>query len=64
MLAVCGLRAVRESWPGPFRERAYVTWGVVAIFTVTAVLGLLSPQNRYLFGPIDYHVRAKHDSVG
>ncbi len=28
-----------------------------------AALGLLTPYNRYLYGPIDYHVRAKQASA-
>ncbi len=59
ILAASSLRAVRNAWPGSFVERQYVTWGVIGVFTLTTAAGLLQPANRYLFGPIDYHVRAK-----
>jgi hypothetical protein len=41
-----------------------MTCGVLGLFALTTGLALLTPENRYLFGPIDYHVRAKHASIG
>jgi hypothetical protein len=63
ILAASSLRAARNAWPGTFAERRYLTWGVLAVFLVTTGMALLTPENRYLFGPIDYHVLAKHASI-
>jgi hypothetical protein len=63
ILAASSLRAVRNGWPGAMSERRYISWGIVALFALTTVIAMLTPQNRYLFGPIDYHVRAKHASI-
>lgn len=63
ILAACALRAVRNAWPGTFAERLHVTWGVIAMFVLTTGMGLLTPENRFLFGPIDYHVRAERASI-
>jgi hypothetical protein len=63
ILAACGLRAARSAWPGGLIERLYLTWGVVALFVLITGLGLLTPENRYFFGRIDYHVRGKHAAV-
>jgi hypothetical protein len=63
ILAACTLRAARNAWPGHGSERAYMPWAVGSVIAVTAMLGLLTPDSRYLFGPIDYHVRAKQASV-
>jgi hypothetical protein len=59
ILAACAFRALRQSWPGADLERAAVTWGFATVFALTAMLGLLTPDNRNLFGSIDYHVRAE-----
>jgi hypothetical protein len=63
ILAASSLRAARNAWPGSFAERRYMTWGVLGVFALTTGMALLTPENRYLFGPIDYHVRAKHASI-
>jgi hypothetical protein len=63
ILAACSLRAARNAWPGTFAERRYMTCGVLGLFTLTSGMALLTPENRYLFGSIDYHVRAKHASI-
>jgi hypothetical protein len=63
ILAASALRVMRETWPGVFAERVYLTWAVLAVFTLSTGLALLTAENRYLFGPIDYHVRAKHAAV-
>ncbi|MBZ5607455.1 MAG: hypothetical protein LAP38_04295 [Acidobacteriia bacterium] len=63
ILAGCTLRAARNAWPGRFSERIYVPWALMSALVAIAALGLLSPDNRYLFGSIDYHVRAKRASV-
>ncbi len=63
ILAACTLRAARNSWPGRLNERVYVPWALMTALIVVAALGLLSPDNRYLFGSIDYHVRAKQVSI-
>jgi hypothetical protein len=60
ILAASALRVMREAWPGGFAERIYLSWAVVAVFTLSTGLALFTPENRYLFGPIDYHIRAKH----
>jgi hypothetical protein len=60
ILAASSLRAARNAWPGTFAERRYMTWGVLGVFALTTGIALLTPENRYLFGPIDYHIRAKH----
>ena len=44
-------------------ERIFVPWAILAAFTLTTCAGLLTANNRYLFGPIDYHVRAERVSV-
>lgn len=59
IIAACALRAVRQYWPGSERERMYAAWALAAVFAVTTLGGLLTADNRYLFGPIDYHVRAE-----
>jgi len=63
VLAASAVRAARNAWPGKPSERAYVAWGLGGVVAITAILGLLTPSNRYLFGPIDYHVRAKQASM-
>ena len=63
IIAASALRAARNSWPGASVEQLYVTAGIFALFAVVTVLAWLSPQNRYLFADIDYHVRAKHATV-
>jgi hypothetical protein len=63
IVAACGMRAVRHGWPGSRQERVYVGWAVPTVFAVVALTGVLTPQNRYLFGSIDYHVRAEHAAV-
>ena len=63
VLAACSLRAARNAWPGTFAERRYMTWAVLGLFALTTGMALLTPENRYLFGPIDYHVRSKHASI-
>lgn len=63
ILAASSLRALRDSWPGTFAERRYMTWGVLGLFALTTGMALLTPENRYLFGPIDYHAQAKHASI-
>jgi hypothetical protein len=40
-----------------------MTWGVLGFFALTTGMAMLTPENLYLFGPIDYHVRAKHASI-
>ena len=63
ILAASSLRVARNAWPGTFAERRYITWGVLGLFALTTGMGLLTPENKYLFGPIDYHVLAKHSSI-
>jgi hypothetical protein len=63
ILAACSLRVARNAWPGTFAERRYMTWGVLGLFALTTGMAMLTPENRYLFGPIDYHVQAKHASI-
>jgi hypothetical protein len=63
IVAASALRAVKNAWPGTFAERRFMTWGVLGVFALTTGMALLTPENRYLFGPIDYHVQAKHASV-
>jgi len=63
LLAACAIRALRQSWPGSFTEKVYVSWAAMAVFTISSALGLLTVENRYLFGPIDYHIQAKHATV-
>jgi len=63
ILAASAFRVMRKTWPGSLSERIYVTWAVLAVFTLSTGLALLTPENRYLFGPIDYHIRAKHATV-
>jgi len=63
ILAAATLRAVRKSWPGKAAERVWVPWIVLAAFAVVAIGGLLTANNRYLFGSIDYHIRAEWASV-
>jgi hypothetical protein len=63
ILAASAFRVMRQAWPGGFAERIYLSWAVVAVFTLSTGLALLTRENRYLFGPIDYHIRAKHATV-
>jgi hypothetical protein len=63
ILAACSLRAARNTWPGTFAERRYLTYGILGLFGLTAAMAMLTPENTYLFGPIDYHVQAKHCSI-
>jgi hypothetical protein len=63
ILAASSLRAAKNSWPGSFAERRFVSWSIIGLFVLTTGLGLLQPENRYLFGPIDYHARGKRASV-
>ena len=63
ILAAAAIRAVRRAWPGSADERILVPWAVLAAFTAITLAGLLTANNRYLFGPIDYHVRAEWASV-
>lgn len=63
IVAAAGIRAMRRAWPGTAEERAYVAWAVLGCFTAITLAGLLTAQNRYLFGPIDYHVRAERASI-
>ncbi|HYL35871.1 MAG TPA: hypothetical protein VEV17_08175 [Bryobacteraceae bacterium] len=63
VLAGFTLRAARNSWPGTLTERLYLPWALLTVFVLVSLLGLLTPQNRNLFGPIDYHVRAKHANI-
>jgi hypothetical protein len=57
------LRAARRSWPGKPVERVFVPWAIAAAFGVVAVSGWMTPNNRYLFGPIDYHIRGEWAAV-
>jgi hypothetical protein len=63
ILAASSLRAAKNSWPGSIAERRFVSWSIIGLFVLTTGLGLLQPENRYLFGPIDYHARGKRASV-
>jgi hypothetical protein len=63
ILAASALRTARTAWPGRPAERLYVTWGVIGLCVLTTVMGLLTTRNRFLFGDIDYHIRAKQASV-
>ena len=63
ILAAAAIRALRQAWPGSLTEGVYVSWAAMAVFIVSSGLGLLTAENRYLFGPIDYHIRAKHATV-
>ena len=63
ILAAAGIRAARQAWPGSAAERTFVPWAVLGIFAMVALAGLLTPQNRYLFGSVDYHVRAERASI-
>jgi hypothetical protein len=63
ILAACSLRALKNGWPGMLAERRYITWSVIGLFVFTTAMAMLTPENRYLFGPIDYHVRAKHAAI-
>ncbi len=63
IVAAAGIRAMRRAWPGTAEERAYIAWAVAGAFTVVTLAGLLTAQNRYLFGSIDYHVRAERAAI-
>ena len=63
ILAASSLRAIRNAWPGTFAERRYITCGVLGLFALTTGMAMLSPENRFLFGPVDYHVRSKHAAI-
>jgi hypothetical protein len=38
-------------------------WSAAIVFVLTTGLGLLTADNRFLYGPIDYHVKAKHTAI-
>ncbi len=61
IVAACGLRALRNAWPGI--EGAYLMWAALVIFALPTGLGLLTPENRYLIGSAHYMMDAKHSSV-
>jgi len=63
LLAAFALRAAWKSGPGSPAERRYLTWSVMAIFALTTAIGLLRADNRFLFGPIDYHAQSKRASI-
>lgn len=63
IVAAAGIRAMRRAWPGNAEERAYIAWAVLGAFTAVTLAGLLTAQNRYLFGSIDYHVRAERAAI-
>ena len=63
IIAACALRALRHTWPGSRTERVAICWCLFAAFALTTGLSLLSPDNRNLFGAIDYHVRAEQASA-
>jgi hypothetical protein len=63
VLAAATIRAARSAWPGSKAERILVPWVAMAAFVAITLAGLLTANNRYLFGPIDYHVRAEWASV-
>jgi hypothetical protein len=63
VLAACSLRAASNTWPGTFAERRYLAYGILALFGLTTAMAMLTPENMYLFGPIDYHVQAKHCAI-
>ncbi|HUA19328.1 MAG TPA: hypothetical protein VMB25_11335 [Bryobacteraceae bacterium] len=53
ILAACTLRALPR----------YFAWSVAGLSVLITGMTLLTPENRYLFGPIDYHVQAKHAAI-
>ena len=53
ILAACALRAMPR----------YFVWSALVLTILTTGLTLLTPENRYLFGPIDYHAEAKHAAI-
>ena len=63
IVAASGMRMARRAWPGSGTERVYLTWALMLVFMFSTGLGLLKSDNLYLFGPIDYHVRAKRAHV-
>ena len=63
IVAATSLHTARNAWPGTFAERRYIAWGVLGLFALTTSMALLTPENRYLFGPIDFHIQAKHASI-
>ena len=63
LLAVSALRVARSSGPGSPLEQSYLTWSVIVLFVVSTGVSLLTPENRYFFGPQDYHVKAKRAAV-
>ena len=61
ILAACALRALRNAWEGV--DGAYLMWGALAVFALPALLGLLSPSQRYLIGSDKYITDAKHAAI-
>lgn len=61
IVAVCALRAMRNTWPGA--QGAYLMWSVLFVFALTTGLGLLSPDNRRALEAPEYHMNAKHARV-
>jgi hypothetical protein len=60
IVAACGLRALRNAWPGV--EGACLMWGAVVVFLVPTGLGLLTPANRSLIGGTEY-LNAHHAAI-
>ena len=58
MIAACGLRALRNAWPGV--DGACLMWGALVVFALPTALGLLTPANKYVIGSSEYLTNAKH----
>jgi hypothetical protein len=60
ILAACGLRALRNAWPGT--DGPYLMWAAVVVFALPTALGMLTPDNRCFIGATEY-LDAKHAAI-
>jgi hypothetical protein len=60
ILAACGLRALRNAWPGT--DGPYLMWAAVVVFALPTVLGMLTPANRCFIGAAEY-LDARHAAI-
>jgi len=63
VLAALALSAAWRLTRGSPGGRLALVGGVAALFVVTTVAGLFTPENRFYFSATDYHVKAKHQAV-
>ncbi len=61
IVAACGLRALKNAWPGV--EGRYLMWSALVVFALPTLLGLVTPANRFLIGSEEFLTNAKHATI-